>query len=178
VKPILRILALITATFMLSGVVNAGADSPATVKKAASSAERVPTLLPTFAVTDVNGTSLSSGQLVQKGKWLLLYMNAACQRCDAFLHTLRPNATPGRSKKIVVIVGQMEPARLKDFASQYRDWSQVQWYADQQQQAFSQLKMTGVPVTLGMMGDHIQWVLNAPPSSATFHKSALNTWLK
>jgi len=135
--------------------------------------------LPSFRVTDAAGAALDSGQFQRGGKWLLIYLNADCRRCDSLLQAVSAKTVPASTKKIVVVVGKIAPNELKHFTARYgTEWQRASWYADSEGQAFSKLKLAGVPVALGMRDNRIEWLLNAPGPSMTYPRSALNTWLK
>jgi hypothetical protein len=174
----LRVLLAISVILLYYPPLPAGTTSATPDAQNAKFAPGNTASLPSFSVSDAEGNAVNSTALTQKGKWLLLYMNAGCPRCDSFLQAIHPSEHPEGVKKIVVVVGKIDPAQLRAFAAKYRDWAQANWYADRQQEAFTQLKLTGVPVTLGINGDQVQWRLNGPHASGKFPKSALTSWLK
>lgn len=171
---------LVVMTTLLVPYVSVSADTVGT--KAATPGEqsksRGPVGIPSFVVNDSKGNAVTGVQLSQKENWLLLYMTPHCARCDSFLRTINPKETAGKRKKIIVIVGKIDSKDLRAFAAQYRGWAAASWYADPDQRAFSQLRLTGVPVTLGMRGDRIEWTLSGSQTLSKFPKSALSTWLR
>jgi hypothetical protein len=155
----------------------AGSDQRGSNRQQASLTSRVP--LASFSVGDAGGSSVSSEQLQHKGKWLLIYMNADCRGCDSLLNQVHAKSAPARTRKIVIVVGKIPPSQLQRFAARFGpEWQLASWYADPDQQAFSKLKLSGVPVALGLRDSQVEWSLSGKGPGATYPTSALNTWIK
>src|SRR5215470_5798831 len=118
-----------------------------------------PVPLPAFQLTSADGQTVKSASLPSKGNWLLIYIQPKSQFSDNLLKLLRREQYPNLEQHAVIIVGGSTDD-LKSAQSKYPDLAQATWYADTDRNAFTQLKLHGVPVVLGIKQQTIQWSLN------------------
>lgn len=140
----------------------------------ATAIERTP--LPEFGLTALDGSAVKSDQLPQAGNWLLIYGQPQCSGCDAVLKVVQTAQRAGPTGKIVVVVaGSAED--VKSVKDGYPDLAGA-WYADPDMVAFKQLKLAGVPVTLGVRQNIIEWSIAGILGNEDQLKSILTSWLE
>jgi hypothetical protein len=128
-------------------------------------------------LTGLDGQTIKASDLPNKGNWLLIYVIPRSHSCEAMLMSLKKDLHPGLSGNVVIVVGGT-PSQTKNLQSKYADLAQVSWYADSSGDAFSQLKLKGVPVVIGVHQQTMQWILNGMIPDAKSFKSIVNNWLK
>jgi len=136
-----------------------------------------PVVLPGFQVTSVDGSAVKSADLRGKGSWLLIYVQSRSQFSDSLLSVLKREQYPNLAQNAVIIIGGSVD-ELRIMRSKYPDLDQAAWYADPTKDAFTQLKLHGIPVVLGIKERTIAWSLNGVLADAKISKSILNTWLQ
>src|SRR5215467_3612243 len=118
-----------------------------------------PVPLPAFQLTAADGSTVKSADLPSKGNWVLIYVQPKSQFSDSLLKGLKREQYPNLEQHAVMIVGgSIED--LKSIQSKYTDLTQASWYADTDKSAYTQLKLHGAPVVLGIKQQTIQWSLN------------------
>lgn len=136
-----------------------------------------PAPLPSFEVTTMGGDTVLSDQISLQGKWLFIYIKPRCGPCDSLLNLLRAETMSSAPQKIVIVVeGDVENA--KEMTRKYPDLIQAAWYADPAKSAFSQLRLQGAPVILGINEETIEWSVKGVFSNADNFKSILKTWIE
>ena len=135
-----------------------------------------PVPLPAFQVTSADGQTVKSADLPSKGNWVIIYVQPKSQFSDNLLKLLKREQYPNLEQHAVIIVGGSVDD-LKSTQSRYPDLGQAAWYADTDKTAYSQLKLHGVPVVLGIKQQTIQWSLNGVLPDTNVSRSVLNSWI-
>jgi hypothetical protein len=141
---------------------------------AASAIERKP--LPPFTLSDASGAAVESAALVRPGTWLLIYVRPGCLPCQSVLKSVKLDRAPSLPSHIVVIVGGIRAEDLAAFAQQYAELRQAAWYADTEHLAETALGLTGLPITVGLRREQMEWRLAGIPASPVDLPSMLKTW--
>lgn len=141
----------------------------------ATAVEPVP--LPALQLTSADGQVVKTSDLPSKGNWLLIYVQSKSQFSDNLLKLFKREQYPGLEQHAVIVVGGSLDD-LKAVKSRYAELDQAGWYADVNKDAFTQLKLHGVPVILGIKQQTIQWSLNGVLSDVNVAKSIVNTWIQ
>lgn len=134
------------------------------------------TALPRFGVNDLYGQTLGSEELIQEGHWLLVYVQPECRPCERLLALFkRENLT--QPERIVLVVAS-SPPKAASWVEQHPDLSDSLWYVDAMGEGFSKLKLSGLPVVLGLQGGEIAWRINGLVSNTKELRSILMSWLE
>ena len=135
-----------------------------------------PVPLPAFQLTAADGSTVTSAELPSKGNWVLIYVQPKSQFSESLLKGLKREQYPNLEQHAVIIVaGSVDD--LKGTLSKYSDLSQAAWYADTDKSAYTQLKLQGAPVVLGIKVQTIQWSLNGVLPDTNVSRSVLNSWI-
>ncbi len=141
----------------------------------AAAVEPVP--LPTLQLTSIDNQPIKNSDLPSKGNWLLIYVQPKSQFSDNLLKLFKRDQYPGLEQHAIIIVGGSVDD-LKALKSKYTELDQASWYADTTKDAFTQLKLHGVPVIMGVKQQTIQWSLNGVLSDTNVSKSIVTTWIQ
>jgi hypothetical protein len=135
-----------------------------------------PLPMPDFQLTGLDGQTVKSADLPSSGSWLLIYVQPTSHYCDQLVKSLTKERFPDlASHTVFIVAGSMDDA--KAVKARYDALSTAAWYADPSKEAFTQLKLHGVPVVLGVRDKTIQWTLNGILSDDKTFQSILNSWL-
>jgi hypothetical protein len=136
-----------------------------------------PMSMPDFQLSSLDGQSVKSADLPSSGSWLLIYIQPTSHYCDQLIKSLTKERFPGLASRTVFIVGgSVDDAKAAK--AKYDELSTASWYADPSRTAFSQLKLHGVPVVLGIRDKKIQWSLNGILADDKTFQSILNSWIE
>ena len=141
----------------------------------AAAVEPVP--LPDIQLTSIDNQPIKNADLPSKGNWLLIYVQPKSQFSDNLLKLFKREQYPGLEQHAIIIVGGTVDD-LKAMKSRYAELDQASWFADTTKNAFTQLKLHGVPVILGVKQQTIEWSLNGVLSDTNVAKSIVNTWIQ
>ena len=141
---------------------------------AARAIERKP--LPAFTLSDASGAAVESAALVHQGTWLLIYVRPGCLPCQSLLKSVKLDRAPLLPSRIVVIVGGIPAEDLAAFAQPYAELRQAAWYTDTGRLAETALALTGLPITMGLRRDQMEWRLAGIPAKPIDLPSMLKTW--
>ncbi len=136
-----------------------------------------PIPMPDFQLTTLDGESIKSAELPAKGSWLLVYVQATSHYSDQLLKSFSKDRYPSLPANAVFIVGGT-PDDAKATKAKYADLSSATWYADPSKAAFSQLKLHGVPVILGVRDQKLQWSINGILQDYKTMQSILSSWIQ
>jgi hypothetical protein len=136
-----------------------------------------PVPLPDLQLTSIDDQPIKTTDLPSKGNWVLVYVQPRSQFSDNLLKLFKREQYPGLEQHAVIIVGGSVDD-LKSVKSKYAELDQATWYADTTKNAFTQLKLHGVPVVLGVKQQTIEWSLNGVLSDVTVAKSIVNSWIQ
>jgi hypothetical protein len=132
--------------------------------------------LPPFTLSDASGAAVESATLVRQGTWLLIYVRPGCLPCQSVLKSVKLDRAPSLPSHIVVIVGGIRSEDLAAFAQPFAELRQSAWYADTEHLAETALGLTGLPVTVGLRRDQMEWRLAGIPLKPVDLPSMLKTW--
>jgi hypothetical protein len=138
-----------------------------------------PESLPSFRVTSPRSTSVESSALLTRDRWLLVYVAPQCVPCGTLLASLKGWKTPALMDRTVLLVGA-EPAAAQAALAEAlpRELAGLPWYADADAQAWTALRLTGVPVLLGVQNGKIAWRLSGILKDAKSLESIVRTWVE
>jgi hypothetical protein len=136
-----------------------------------------PVPLPDMQLTSIDNQPIKTADLPSKGNWVLIYVQPKSQFSDNLLKLFKREQYPGLEQHAVIIVGGSVDD-LKSVKSKYAELDQATWYADTTKNAFTQLKLHGVPVVLGVKQQTIEWSLNGVLSDVSVAKSIVNSWIQ
>jgi hypothetical protein len=136
-----------------------------------------PVPLPDLQLTSIDNQPIKTAALPSKGNWVLVYVQPKSQFSDNLLKLFKREQYPGLEQHAVIIVGGSIDD-LKSVKSKYAELDQATWYADTTKDAFTQLKLHGVPVVLGVKQQTIEWSLNGVLSDVSVAKSIVNSWIQ
>lgn len=134
-------------------------------------------VLPKFELTRLDGIAVQSEvSLPADGKWLLVYVSANCASCERLLTLVKTEEHPELPWKMVIIVGG-DAARASRVRATAKDLNDAEWYADPSSKALAALKLSGVPVVLGVRDTTIEWSLSGVLAREAEVKSILASWV-
>lgn len=133
--------------------------------------------LPVFVVYDATGVAISSTQLFPSMPGVLVYVRPDCRPCVQMLRDLSRAADTGVANRLVIIVEASAPA-ANAFLSRSlpEELRGAAWYADEDGDAWAAQQLSGLPVTMGVVGQNIEWTLSGAPSRSLL-AAVLRTWL-
>ena len=136
-----------------------------------------PVAIPELQLTSIDNASIKTSDLPSKGNWVLIYVQPKSQFSDNLLRLLKREQYPSLEQHAIIVVGGTLDD-LKVLKAKYAELDKATWYADTTKSAFTQLKLHGVPVILGVKDQIIQWSLNGVLSDVNVAKSIVNTWVQ
>jgi hypothetical protein len=145
-------------------------------QRIARAIERKP--LPPFSLEALDGRPVSSVDIVQPGKWLLLYVRPGCGPCDTLLETIDPKANPIVPTRALIVIGGVNAQAAAKLAAHFGDLKGAAWYADPTRAMESALPLAGAPVVFGMKENMLEWSIAGVVPSAAAMKSALRSWVE
>ena len=138
--------------------------------------ERKP--LPAFMLTALDGSPVSSADVIRTGEWLLVSIRPACAPCDTLLRTtINAAAAPGVPAHTVVVIGGVDPATATRLAGGFADLTGIAWYADPAGAMKDALPVAAAPVVFGMRGSTVEWSLAGIVPDAVSMRTALISWV-
>ena len=135
-----------------------------------------PVPLPSFQLTSADGQTVKSADLPSRGNWVIIYVQSKSQFSDTLLKLLKREQYPNLEQHAVIIIGGSVDD-LKSTQTKYPDLAAASWYADTDKNAYTQLKLHGAPVVLGIRQQTIQWSLNGVLPDTNVSRSVLNSWI-
>jgi hypothetical protein len=136
-----------------------------------------PVPIPELQLTSIDNLPIKTSDLPSKGNWVLIYVQPKSQFSDNLLRQFKREQYPGLEQHAILLVGGGVDD-LKAMKAKYAELDQATWYADTTKTAFTQLKLHGVPVVLGVKQQTIEWSLNGVLSDVSVAKSIVNTWIR
>jgi hypothetical protein len=138
--------------------------------------ERKP--LPGFQVLASNGGAVTSQQLSQQPKWLIVYVTTGCPACDRLLDAIKAWQSPQLQVRTVLLVGG-DPKVVPTYLSQ-RQASDPQLpsaFSDAQGQAWQALSLLSSPVVIGVQAGRIEWSISGVLNDPSALESAIKAWV-
>jgi hypothetical protein len=137
-----------------------------------------PVPLPKFALKTLDGVSVQSASaLPAEGKWLLVYVQANCRPCDRLLSLVKTNEHPEIPPKMIIVVSRVGSEAAAGMRAKYANLADATWYIDDPGDAWTALKMTGVPMVFAVQGKTVRWSLSGVLPSEDRVKSILASWV-
>ncbi len=132
--------------------------------------------LPAFVVYDATGVGVLSTQLFPL-PGVLVYVRPDCRPCVQMLRDLARAADTGVANRLVIIVEASAPAAGAFLSrSLPEELRGAAWYADENGDAWAAQQLSGLPVTMGVLGQNVEWTLSGAPSRSLL-AAVLRTWL-
>lgn len=125
--------------------------------------------------------AVESAAMVREGKWLLVYVEPACAACDSLLKRLNGNEKDGppfAMENVVVLVGEASTKQFDAIRERYRGLTAARWYSTGDAEARKALKLSGMPVAMGMKNNSIEWTLNGNLDDNRVQLSILSSWVE
>lgn len=130
--------------------------------------------LPAFSVTASDGTTVASPAVVKTGHWLLVYVRPQSAPSRSLLGALEKGRSETAAAVVVVVGG--DAAAAKALGDEFPALKAAAWYADVRGDAFRALRLTGVPVVMGMQESGIEWSLSGVVPDRKTLPSVLSSW--
>jgi hypothetical protein len=141
-------------------------------------ANPLPMPMPDFQVARSDGTTISTTQIPQSGKWFVIYTKQNCASCDRFLRIFSKTEIPDLPSHMVIVVSGAPTDKLGDYAGKFRDLAEALWYADPSERGMSPLQIKGMPVIFGVHDNTLAWSIMGVPSGDTARlKAILKSWI-
>jgi hypothetical protein len=138
--------------------------------------------LPSFAATQIDGTSADISTFQQHKHWLLLYRREDCAPCDRMLGALAAsNNTQLKGGAALVIVvannGTRNANRLDALRAKFSTASSATWLEDSQGAALKALKPRGTPMLYALSGSRIQWAMPGLGGDPALVEKMASSWV-
>jgi hypothetical protein len=134
--------------------------------------------LPALNFSAAEGLSAATDGLPSEGRWLLVYVQPGCRPCEAVLSLVKGEEAPEVVQRMVVIVGGLAAGALDGFRARYPDLAGATWQADPDRSAARALRLSGIPVVLGVDERTIAWTLSGAIDETAKAKLILSDWIE
>ncbi len=132
--------------------------------------------LPDFTVFAPDGKATKSADLKMPANWVLVYIDSRSGRSTAVLDDLNDDKLKSLNNKLMIIVGGATVAQAKTALGRFANVKTVSWYADPKLDGLRAMKIPGVPASLGMSDNTVQWQFVGTHPKPGHLKSMLKTW--
>jgi hypothetical protein len=134
--------------------------------------------LPGFQVAASNGGAVTSQQLSQQPKWLLIYGTTLCPACDRLLDAIESWQSPQIQSRTVVLVGG-DPTLIPAYLSQRQanNPAPLSSFSDAQGQAWQALSLSSSPVVIGIQAGQIEWSIGGVLNDPSALESVIKAWV-
>jgi hypothetical protein len=140
-----------------------------------AAADGSPRALPSLALADTTGATVSDAALAQSSNWVLLVVDADKHLTVAVLPRLQKKEGDWGGKLVVVATGSA--AAFERMVAQNDKLAGVRWYRDTSGQLLDRLALSGTPVLLGIRPDNvIAWQLAAIPETPERAQGVVSSW--
>jgi hypothetical protein len=133
--------------------------------------------LPALTLSGIDGAPVASSGIVKEGNWLIVYVQPDCRACESILGAATHEKHPGLPDRLVVVVGGASSKELRALADRFPGLPAGAWHADPDRAMFDRLRLTGVPVVVGLRGSMIEWGLSGVLPDAAAVESVLASWI-
>ena len=130
-----------------------------------------------FPLTALDGRPVSSASLARTGKWIMIYIPAACGGCDALLRLIRKEAQPMLPQRVAIIVANTSVEQVRHASTLFPDLAEAAWYADPSGASRQPLQVGLAPAVFGMNGGSIDWTLTGVLGSSSDVGAAMSAWV-
>jgi hypothetical protein len=132
--------------------------------------------LPLFQLTAADGTMMTSDRLVRPGRWLMIYVQGDCRRCETLLRQVVKEQHPLVPPRLVVIVAPPGADAVR-MAADFPDLAESSWFGDPAGTAIAPLQAGTPPVVFGLDGGIIEWSLTGVLAGSPEMMSVLASWI-
>ena len=134
--------------------------------------------MPAFTVTRLDGALVDSRQLTAETQYVLLYVTPDCRPCDRLLALIRSANSPQFTSRVVVIVSGETTAGAGYVSRQIpAEAGPLTWYADTDGGGYRALRLSGIPVLVGVKDGHVMWSVAGVLNDAATVESVIRTWV-
>lgn len=137
--------------------------------------ERSP--LPALSLMNMEGGTFTTSQMVMEGSWLIVYVQPDCRPCESILAVATHEKHPGLPDRLAIVVAGVTTRELQALAGRFPNLPSGAWYSDTNRTLFTRLRLTGVPVVLGLRSNMIEWGLSGVLPDASAVESVLASWV-
>jgi hypothetical protein len=142
-KPYVAFLAVLLCVFFESSV---------------SATDNAAAPIPEFAVDALDGRAVKSSEMpIQRQRWVLIYVVPNSRPCETLLKLINSKEYPDLPSKLVILVGRANAGKAGRVAGQFPDLHNALWYADTSRDAFTKMRLAGVPMIVGFQQNHVAW---------------------
>ena len=135
--------------------------------------------LPAFTVLSPDGAAVTSKQLTTAQRWVLLYVAPGCAPCSDLAGAAGTWQPPGQPARIVVVIrGDVTESATLVERTHPRGKIAVPWFADAADEAWQALKLSGVPILIGVEDNVIKWSIAGVLNDPKMVDSVVRTWLE
>jgi hypothetical protein len=137
------------------------------------------TPLPSFSVMRSDGSAVASADLYGASQYVLLYLAPSCRPCDSLLAMLNDSESPQLAKRVVIIV-RADSSRAAKYIGEHvpPEVGGVTWYADENDEAYRALQLTGTPELLGVRNGRLIWSIGGVMNDGNMVRPLLRNWTK
>ena len=104
-------------------------------------------------------------------------MQSDCRPCESIINVATPERHPGLADRLAVVVAGASARDLQALAARFPNLPESAWYADTDRTMFSRLRLSGVPVVIGLRDRMIEWGLSGVLPDAAAVESVLASWI-
>jgi len=142
----------------------------------ASAIEQKP--LPAFSVAQGDGSAVLGKDLTRASQYVLIYVAPNCRPCDRLVQLLKNWKSPEQVARVVFIVADTGANAASYVGSLLPQGTAAPLvYGDDKGDAYRALKLTGMPVIIGVRSGRIMWSVSGVLNDATTVQSVVRTWV-
>lgn len=133
--------------------------------------------LPALSLADIAGRPVTTSQIAMTGTWLIVYVQPGCRPCESIITVATHERHPGLPDRLAVVVAGAGARELQALAARFPNLPESAWYGDADRTMFTRLRLSGVPVVIGLRGQMIEWGLSGVLPDAAAVESVLASWI-
>ncbi len=134
--------------------------------------------LPAFDVSTIEGATVSSTQVSQPGKWLLIYVTPTSAASARLLAAMKQWESPALNQRTVVVIGAPGADATRFVNERAQEFPAVRWLVDPRNEAWQALRLTGTPFVLGVNDGTIAWSLAGVLNDPKALESVIRSWVE
>jgi hypothetical protein len=132
---------------------------------------------PTFSLTRVDGTTVSSETLARPGRWIVVLLRRPCHACDQLL-TMVEKTAAAHATGVVVVVSHAPAADIDRLQRRVPGLSAAAWFLDPSGDAARALHVAEAPVVMGVKDLAIEWTWKGLALEPAGFEAGLSGWLQ
>ena len=136
------------------------------------------TRLPLFPLTAGDGSVVTTDRIVRPGRWLIIYVQPDCRRCETLLRQVVKEQHPLVPARLVVVVGAAGADLVREAAAAFPDLAESAWFADPSGAAVVPMQVGSAPVVFGLDGGMIEWSLTGVLAGSPELTYVLASWIR